>query len=487
MSKARSQVQWALSLVLIASTLLTACAPTVVTQVVTAPPQVVTQQVEVEVTRQVDVTTQVEVTAQPGLLPYGLLPGKPFNGTKLKFLICCQSAAQFFLLNQKSLAFTELTGIEVEWGNVPFGEFQTLTQQEGATGAGGWDLVTWVDVWGPGLFDTVLPLDELAARDGYDLTDFPEAYLAPGRNKDGQQVGIPFRGHAFTLFYRQDLYDQLGLKVPTTWAELEANAKAIQAANPDIAGLAPYYGVAGGQNMFLWQSLLWSNGGDLFDENWKPIFNNAAGVEATQRYVDWLIGPEPIAPVGAVDFNEQAGQTDLSQGRSAQFIGWSWMYGNFINPTLAVTDVVGNVAFAPPPGWEGKGSPATYGYIWEVGIYKNSPNTDAAWEYLKWMTNAENEKRVALDHTDPRFINVVVVHKSNMADPEINALYDNLQENMLAILDNARGLPMLPEYLQIQAILEVAINEMANGAPVQETLDTAAADVENLLSLAGYY
>jgi multiple sugar transport system substrate-binding protein len=479
MSQARSRAQRALTVVLIISTLLAACSPTVVTEVVTQPPQVVIQ--EKEVTRQVN----VEVTARPDLLPYGLLPGKPFAGTKLKFLICCQSAAQFFLLNQKSIGFTELTGIEVEWGNVPFGEFQTLTQQEGATGAGGWDLVTWVDVWGPGLFDTVEPLDAYIQRDGYDITDFPEAYLAPGRNKEGQTVGIPFRGHAFTLFYRKDLYDRLGLKVPTTWAELEANAKAIQDAT-GVAGLAPYYGVSGGQNMFLWQSLLWSNGGDLFDDKWRPIFNNEAGVEATQRYVDWLL-VDKIAPPGAVDFNEQAAQADLSQGRSAHFIGWSWMYGNFINPTLTVTDVVGNVAFAPPPGWEGKGKPATYGYIWEVGIYKNSRNKDAAWEYLKWLTHPEIEKRVALDRTDPRFVNVVVVHKSNMADPEINKLSNGLQQNMLAILENARALPMLPEWLQIQAILEVAINEMANGAPVKETLDTAAADVEALLAQAGYY
>lgn len=485
MSQARTQVHTLMRFALIASTLLAACAPStpqVVTQVVTQPPQVVTQEVQVEVTRQVD----VEVTAAPGALPYGLLPGKPYNGTKLKFLICCQAAAQFFLLNQKSLAFTELTGIEVEWGNVPFGEFQTLTQQEGATGAGGWDLVSWVDVWGPGLFDTVEPLDPYIQRDGYDITDFPEAYLAPGRNTEGQTVGIPFRGHAFTFFYRKDIYQQLGLSVPKTWKEMEDNAHAIQDAT-DLAGLAPYYGAGtGGQNLFLWQSLLWSNGGDLFDEQWHPTFNNAAGVEATQRYVDWLL-KDPIAPVGAVDFGEQAGQTDLSQNRSAMFIGWSWMYGNFINPTLAVTDVVGNVGFAPVPSWEGKGEPATYGYIWEVGMYKNSPNKEAAWEYLKWLTNAENEKRVALDRTDARFINVVVVHKKNMEDPEINALSDGLQQNMLKILDNARALPMLPEYLEVQAILEVAINDMANGAPVQETLDTAAADVEALLSQAGYY
>jgi len=489
MTRTRSRLHWLLTALLLLSIALTACqaAPPTAEQVVITQQVEVTREVDVEVTRQVDVevTRQVDVTAAPGALPYGLLPDKPFAGTKLKFLICCQSAAQFFLLNQKSLAFTELTGIEVEWGNVPFGEFQTLTQQEGATGAGGWDLVSWVDVWGPGLFNTVEPLDAYIERDGYDIADFPEAYLAPGRNNEGQTVGIPFRGHAFTLFYRQDLYDQLGLEVPETWAELEANATAIQDAT-GVYGLAPYYAVAGGQNMFLWQSLLWSNGGDLFDADWKPIFNSPEGVEATQRYVDWLLADQ-IAPPGSVDFNEQAGQVDLSQGRSAQFIGWSWMYGNFINPTLTITDVVGNVGFAPVPAWEGKGEPATYGYIWEVGIYKNSPNKDAAWEYLKWLTHPENEKRVALDQTDPRFINVVVVHKSTMSDPEINELYDGLQQNMLSVLDNARSLPMLPEWLQVQAILEVAINEMANGAPVQETLDRAAEDVEALLAQAGYY
>jgi len=149
MNTARSKFYWLLAGFMIISTLLSACQPQVVTQVVTQPPQVVTQQVEVtravEVTRQVD----VQVTAEPGALPYGLKPGKPYDGTKLKFLICCRAAAQFFLLSQKSLAFTELTGIEVEWGDVPFGEFQTLTQQEGVSGAGGYDLVTWVDVWVP--------------------------------------------------------------------------------------------------------------------------------------------------------------------------------------------------------------------------------------------------------------------------------------------------------------------------------------------------
>lgn len=36
-----------------------------------------------------------------------------------------------------------------------------------------------------------------------------------------------------------------------------------------------------GQSLFVWYAYLKSNGGDLFDKNWKPIFNQPAGIEAT--------------------------------------------------------------------------------------------------------------------------------------------------------------------------------------------------------------
>lgn len=65
---------------------------------------------------------------------FGLKAGKPYNGTNLKFLICCNSAPQFYSLNEKTKQFTELTGITVEWGSTPYAAFQEEIMKEGAGG-----------------------------------------------------------------------------------------------------------------------------------------------------------------------------------------------------------------------------------------------------------------------------------------------------------------------------------------------------------------
>ena len=38
-------------------------------------------------------------------------------GTNLKFLICCNTAPEFYSLIVKTKQFTDLTGITVEWGS----------------------------------------------------------------------------------------------------------------------------------------------------------------------------------------------------------------------------------------------------------------------------------------------------------------------------------------------------------------------------------
>ncbi|MEI6504050.1 MAG: extracellular solute-binding protein, partial [Armatimonadota bacterium] len=298
-------------------------------------------------------------------------------------------------------------------------------------------------------------------------------------------LGIPMRGHAYTLFYRKDVFDSLGLKPPTTWAELEQTAQTIQS-KTKLTGITPYYGINGGQNVFTWVSLLWSNGGDIFDAKNKPIFNNAAGVEATQRYVDWL-NKLKITPAGSKTFTEGDGANEMVAGRTAMWIGWSWYYANFTNKALVAPEALGNIAFASIPSWEGKGTSASYGQIWETGIMKGSKQKDAAWEYLKWMTNPITEKWVALDKTDKKRDNVVVVHASNMQDADVNKLHAGLQQNMLNVLKTARTEPLIPDWLQVQGLLETSLNQMAGGAPVQATLDKTAAELTTLLTQLGYY
>ena len=416
---------------------------------------------------------------------FGLQEGKPYDGTELNFLICCTAAAQFAsLIEQTQQEFTPLTGITVTWSGTPFGSFKDKLLTEASSNTGNFDLVAWVDSWGAQLEPFVLPLNDRIAEANVSLDDFPEAYLEAGRlGTEDTVYGLPLRGHAFMLFYRTDVFDELGLEVPTTWQEVYQAAQTVEE-QTDLDGVSLYYGVGTGQNLFAWLSMLWGAGGDIFDENYRPVFNNETGVEVTEFYASFL--QDGLAPPDAIAADEALAVLVMSQGNAAMIPGWSWLYEGFVNPESASEEVANNFSFVAAPGWQG-GEAVSYGYIWPAGILESSRNQDAAWEYLKWLTSTEVGQQVVLDKSVPELSTVVATRFSALTAPEVNETTGGLQNAMAEALRGARTQPLIPEWLDVQSVLEAAINEIAGGADVQQTLDFAAQDIEDIMSRAGYY
>jgi hypothetical protein len=90
----------------------------------------------------------------------------------------------------------------------------------------------WVVEFYAGGFLT--PLTDLDPRfkleDGvntYDDTIFWDSRARTFNRKTGKLLGVPINGNVEVVFYREDLYKEKGLKVPDTWDELMANAKAL--------------------------------------------------------------------------------------------------------------------------------------------------------------------------------------------------------------------------------------------------------------------
>jgi multiple sugar transport system substrate-binding protein len=414
---------------------------------------------------------------------YGLKPDKPYSGTKLNFLVCCTSVGQFSaLIKRTTEEFTPMTGIEVTWDNTPYAAFQEKLLTEASTGSGTYDIVAWVDSWGQGLKPYLLPLDERIKQDNIDVSDYPKAYMDAGRGEDGTIYGLPFRGHAQVLFYRKDVFSQLGLQPPQTWNDVAANAKTIRE-KTQLNPIAMYYKVGAGQNLFIWLNMLWGSGGDIFDADKRPIFNNEAGLKATQQYVDYA--KNKLTNDSALTFGEGEATEEMTKGRAAMFVGWSWIYENFTNKEIAAPEVLNNVGVVPAPS--NGAAPVSYGYIWPTGILQSSKNQDAAWEYLKWMSSKAVEKAVATDKSDPKTSNIVAVHLSNLNDPDVNATTNGLHKVMGTMLESARTEPLLAEWPEIQTVLETALNEAASGADVKATLDKAQQDVDEIMKRGGYY
>ncbi|MGB4476422.1 MAG: extracellular solute-binding protein, partial [Bacillota bacterium] len=94
---------------------------------------------------------------------------------------------------------------------------------------------------------------------------------------DGEIYGTPQDSGANALFYRKDIFDKYGLKVPTTWDEYAEQARKLKAAAPDLEFAAPPIGYA-----LVWVGMIWGAGGKLFDYhdgNWYIDFTNPIAEE----------------------------------------------------------------------------------------------------------------------------------------------------------------------------------------------------------------
>jgi len=415
-------------------------------------------------------------------MPYGLKEGMPYKGTKLNFLV--HNAAQSQAQAKRVGEFTELTGIEVDFLMVPYPSLREKITADAVAGTGAIDLYCFLDGWGPSMTGFLTPLNDFLKADGIDLSKkLPPAYIKGGTYED-ITYGIPTRGHPQLLLYRKDLLEQAGVEVPKTWKELIAAAKAIQE-KTGKDGIAMYYGKGNAaQNLFLWYAFLKSNGEDILNDKMMPTFNSPAGIEATQYYVDLLLKHKVASP-GSKFFKEYEASQAVAQDNAAMVIVWWWHFGVLTNPEKAKDVVANNMGFAPVPAWEGKGQ-ATLALSMPVGINQASKNKEAAWEFLKWLTNPDLEKANFLDKSDPKTRTIVVVQKDNLKDPEINKLSGGMHEAAAASLAVSDTFPMLPEWPEVANSLEVAISNIAGGADTKTEMDKAAKEVREIMKRSGY-
>ncbi len=402
---------------------------------------------------------------------YGLKPGKPYAGTKLTYL--APVASQYSGHEARAAEFTKLTGIEVEFEFIPF---KTLLEKILAIKIGGDsdpDLINYMDAWGPGLRDLFVPLDEQMAQDGVSMDRYFLAHQQ-GATYDGKVYGLPLRGHAQLLFYRKDLLEKHGLKVPEAWDELVAAAKLIK--EKEGLGLANYYSPKNQQNIFTWVNLLWSNGGELIQDG-KLVFNSPAGVEALKFYADLELEHE-INTEGALSFTPYDASLSVAAGKSAFFMGWWWHYGSRILGKNTTLDP-GQIGFTGVPAFGGENA-VTFAMSMPTGINVNSANREAAWEFLKWVSNPDLEKRNVTEKQDRNVI--VALHKQNLGDEEVNAANRGLHSAAAKSLGNSRVWPQVDVWPEIMQLIANAISDVAsNGADPQEALDHAAEQGQKLL------
>ncbi|WP_230005527.1 ABC transporter substrate-binding protein, partial [Microbacterium sp. Bi128] len=210
---------------------------------------------------------------------------------------------------------------------------------------------------------------------------------------DGTVYGVPVMTERQIVYYRADLLEAAGLAVPKTLADLEKAIATLH--NPD----GGVYGIAmrGSRVPLVTQlsSFLYSYGADFQDKDGNASIDTPEAVKAIEFYGDLLsqYGPPGVTNMGWVEASAL-----FAQGKAAFYIDADSQAYTFLDP--ANSSVVDTVGFAQFP--EGPAGSKFYNIVPQtVGINEFSKKKDAAWAFIKWVTNQENTKWLLANETVP--------------------------------------------------------------------------------------
>ncbi len=223
--------------------------------------------------------------------------------------------------------------------------------------------------------------DKAKGDAAWNVGDFQAAPLA-ATTFNGKIVGVPIITEREVLYYRKDLLAKAGLGVPKTLEELESSAKAIKAANPDVAGFVARTGKSPAVTQF--SSFLYSMGGDWVGSDGKAAVNTEAAKKAYAYYGGLIknYGPANVS----TDMSWPEAMAIFTQGKAAFYTEADSLYKNATDPAKSkVSDTVGFAQFpAGPAGSKPYNIPS-----WALGVNAASKNTDNAWKFIQWATGKE--------------------------------------------------------------------------------------------------
>ncbi|MBZ3901805.1 ABC transporter substrate-binding protein [Streptomyces griseiscabiei] len=186
-------------------------------------------------------------------------------------------------------AFTEKTGIKIDYQ--PVINFDQQLQSRASTKDLPDVMINDTALMGSYQSQGLLKPIDPDSIEGHDqITDKSWASTV---GVDGRHYGIPYSRQAQTLMIRTDWLKKLGLKAPTTWAQMLSVAKAFAERDPDGDGRKDTYGMVvpgSAQNGYAawWgASFLWSGGAKIIEKDgtgYRPAMDSAAAV----RTVGWM-------------------------------------------------------------------------------------------------------------------------------------------------------------------------------------------------------
>ena len=265
---------------------------------------------------------------------------------------------------------------ELQSGAGTYDAFMTSQPMNYQYAAAGWieNLQPWVD-------------NTKQTSPDYNLKDFFPALIKAerwnktdfGGARQGQLWAIPANEEGYALFYRKDILQKNGIKVPQTIDDLVAAAAKLNGTTFDGKKISGF--VSRGDKTYPTLNPFSTFAGaygvkDVTDG--KATVNSPQGITAVKKWVELM----KYAPKAASTYTWYEAQQDFLAGNTAFYIDADHMAPDFEKPASAIAGKVGYAL--PPAGPKGRASSM---WLWSLGMNAASKHNGAAWQFIQWATS----------------------------------------------------------------------------------------------------
>jgi multiple sugar transport system substrate-binding protein len=234
-------------------------------------------------------------------------------------------------------------------------------------------------VWAYGDFLFSYGVDGLASDVTHIIDDLGRDRFSKGALDgiaiDGKFYSVPFVGFPFFIYYRKDLYEQLGLKPPTTHAEWLENIAATNTP-PDTYGFVLTNQVI--SDTWNLKSAMSTHGAYFFDENDELALDRPETIEAWNFYKE--LGK--YSPPGSMAQSDVESRSLMIDGKVAHMFTTTSFAANFTPENI---DRYGAFLYPQKPGAKGP-SLDFYGLV----IPTKAKNPAGAEAMIKFLLDPAN-------------------------------------------------------------------------------------------------
>ena len=290
--------------------------------------------------------------------------------------------------------------VNIEVIDLGSADYQTALQIQLSGGGSDFDVVAVKDIPGynnlvkAGLLQDLTPLAE---RDGVDTAAY--GGIVEQVSVDGKFYELPFRSDFWVIFYNKDLFDAAGVPYPDndmTFEEYDQIARAVTSGSGASKVYGAHYhtwrsaiqlfGILDGQHQI-------TDGGDY--SYLKPYYEMALAQQADGIVQDYATLKTSNIHYTGVFYNQSVAMMNMG----------SWFIASLIAANQSGQSDAQNWGIVKYPHAEGVEPGTTLGTITALAIPTGTDQTEAAWDFVKFVCGTEGAEALAATGNFPAVTN----------------------------------------------------------------------------------